>query len=236
MFFERKCVAVLTSLVLGFLTLGFGVYGLSFFQRNDNAQTATDSIFPLVTGGSYLPINFGSELSGQEPTLGDNNASLIMFEFADFQCPFCKRFFKESLPTIKKKYIDTGKIKLVFINFPFLGQESENAAQAVKCAGDQGQFWAYHDLLFNRQNGENLGNFTLKKLHNLAQSLSLNLANFDQCISGLKYQDIVEKELQLAQKYGVKATPTFFVKDKIIKGARPLKEFEDILDMVLRTP
>ena len=89
------------------------------------------------------------------PRLGDAGAKVTIVEFADFQCPFCGRFQQTVYPQIKSDYIDTGKAAFIYQDFSFLGEESTVAAEAAKCAGDQGKFWEYHDYLFTHQKGEN---------------------------------------------------------------------------------
>lgn len=110
--------------------------------------------------------------AGNLPTLGDSNAKVLVVEFADYQCPFCEQFFTQTYPQIKKDYIDTGKIKFAFRDFPFLGQpttdpagdESMNAANAARCANDQGKFWDYHDYLYSHQGQEDGGTFSKDNL------------------------------------------------------------------------
>jgi len=97
----------------------------------------------------------------------------IIIEYADFQCPFCGKFFKETEETLIKDYVDAGKVRFVYRDFAFLGKESLKAAEAARCAGDQGKFWEYHDYLYNHQNGENQGAFSNLYLKSFAGELKL---------------------------------------------------------------
>ena len=90
---------------------------------------------------------------GQLPVLGKSDAKLTIIEFSDFQCPFCERFYLDTLPQLKKDYIDTGKVQLAFRHFPIasIHPNAKTAHEAAECANEQGKFWEYHDLLFQTQ-------------------------------------------------------------------------------------
>ncbi|MCL4353667.1 DsbA family protein [Patescibacteria group bacterium] len=94
---------------------------------------------------------------GRFPIMGNKNAPVTVVEFADFQCPFCERWFKDVEPQLIKDYVNTGKIKFAYRNYAFLGQDSITAAEGAYCANEQGKFWAYHDFMFNHQQQENSG-------------------------------------------------------------------------------
>ena len=104
---------------------------------------------------------------------GNQNAPITIILYVDFQCPYCGKFFKETEQTALATYIKDGKIKLVNRDFAFLGDESLKAAEAARCAADQGKFWEYHDYLFSHQNGENKGNFSSLNLKTFAKELKL---------------------------------------------------------------
>ena len=105
--------------------------------------------------------------------MGNKNAKVTIIEFADFQCPFCERFFKDAESNIIKDYVNSGKVKFAFRHYAFLGQESNFAAEASECANEQGKFWEFHDYLFKNQQGENQGAFTKDKLKGFAATLGL---------------------------------------------------------------
>lgn len=155
------------------------------------------------------------------PMLGKSSAPVTMVEFGDFQCPFCGRLFKESLPQIKKDYIDTGKVKFYYNDFAFLGPESIQAAAAAKCADDQGKFWDYHDYIYNHQQGENQGAFSYDNLKKFAGALGLDQNKFNSCVTAKKYEQAVQDETKRGQQYGVKSTPSTFVNGDLVLGAVP---------------
>lgn len=164
-----------------------------------------------------------------DPSLGSPSAPVTLVEFSDFQCSFCTSFFEGAYQQIKENYINTGKVKLVFRDFPLgFHPEAESAALAAECAHEQGKFFAYHDLLFENQN--KLGaDFYLK----LAADLNLNEQQFNTCLTTQKYLDEVQKDFSEGQTYGVSGTPAFFINGKLITGALPYSDFAKEIEAAL---
>jgi len=173
------------------------------------------------------------ELPKGAPVLGNPNAKLTIVEFADFQCPFCGKFHKEVYPTIKSKYIDTGKVKFVYLDFAFLGQESLDASEASRCAGEQGKFWEYHDEIYNNQKSENQGAFNSTVLKKFATNVGLDMARFNECTADTRYDKSIADEQLLAKKYGVNGTPGFLIGKQTVKGAGNIENFLQVIDSQL---
>ncbi len=171
---------------------------------------------------------------GDLPILGDEKAKVEIVEFGDYQCPFCGKFFKETEVLIREQYIKTGKVKFVWRDFAFLGPESFEAAEAARCANDQGQFWQYHDILFNRQSGENEGAFSRDKLKGFAGELGLNQTDFDGCLDSGKYIQAVKDDTDYAKTAGVDSTPSTFVNGELVKGAVPFASFKALIESKLK--
>ncbi|MDO8600835.1 MAG: DsbA family protein [bacterium] len=165
-----------------------------------------------------------------DPFLGNPDAPVTIVEFSDFQCPFCGRFFETVEPQIIEKYVKTGKVKFVYRDFAFLGDESVWAAEAAKCAHEQGKFWQYHDYLFNHQQGENGGAFSKANLKLFAQSVGLDTGAFNSCFDSGKYLAEVQKDTADGRALGVSGTPTNFVNTQAVTGALPLEEFERVIE------
>jgi len=177
-----------------------------------------------------------------DPVKGDANAPVTVVEFSDFQCPFCSRFYTQTLPALQENYIDTGKIKLVYKDLPLdnLHPNARPAHIAAECADEQGKFWEYHDVLFeNQAQWSRLSSVDLSsQLNQYATSMGLNSASFDSCLSSPSMADEVNADFLQAAQYGATGTPTFFIgneKDGFIKlvGAQPYAAFQAAIDAQL---
>ena len=162
--------------------------------------------------------------------LGNPSAKVVLIEYGDFQCPFCGRFFQTVEKQITETYIKTGKAAFIWRDFAFLGEESFRAAEAARCAGEQGKFWDYHDHLFNNQKGENERAFSNQNLKRFAKELKLDEAKFNSCLDSGKYRNVVEDQSEEGRLLGVSGTPTTFVNGNAINGAQPFSVFEKIIE------
>ena len=173
-------------------------------------------------------------INGGSPIMGDSKAPITILEWGDYQCTFCYKFHKNTLGVINDNYIKTGKVKLVFKDFPLNGPDSVLAAQAAYCAEDQGKYWQYHDELYKNWGGERTGWITRDSLDRFAVSTNLDLSEFDKCLDGKKYQDQVIALHEFGKDIGIDATPSFLVfnDNKIIKirGNQPLEVFLKTFD------
>lgn len=151
-----------------------------------------------------------------ETGAGDPSAPVKLEVYADYQCPACGNYAREIEPLVVKGYVDTGEVYLVFRNFAFLDrnnsqQESHKAAEASLCAMDQGSFWPYHAILFANQTGENVGDFSAKRLVAFAETIGLDTVMFKECLDGGKYSQRVLDEYAAGQQAGVDQTPSFLI-------------------------
>lgn len=163
-----------------------------------------------------------------DPWTGSAEAPIMIIEFSDFECPYCRR----SVPILKEllaKY--PGRLKLVYRDFPGPNhQQAQSAAEAAQCAAEQGRFWEYHDALFTRQAPMVNWNFSA-----LAEELGLHSSSFDACMKENRYREEVLKDLRDGLKLGVMSTPTFFINGRPLVGARPLADFQALIDLLLST-
>jgi len=157
---------------------------------------------------------------------GNAGAKVTIVEFSDFQCPYCGRFHSSVEADLIKQFVDTGQATFVYKHIAILGRESTWAAQAAECAADQGKFWQFHDLLFDKQSGENEGAFTKDKLLGFAQEMKLDMTKFEPCLNQDQTADRVQADSQEGQKAGVRGTPTFFINGKPLVGAQPIEAFQ----------
>lgn len=163
---------------------------------------------------------------GSEPMLGSQSAPVWMVEFSDFQCGYCRRFWQDTLPTLKESYISKGMVRFTYRHFAVLGKPSEQAALAAECAAGQKKFWAYHDKLFASL-GEAL--FNEANLKRFAREVGLNNDQFGACFHSGKYKEKIERETATAIYLGGRGTPLFFINQKFLPGAQPFSLFEKII-------
>jgi len=168
------------------------------------------------------------------PIMGDSNAPITILEWGDYQCTFCYRFHENTLDIINEEFIKTGKVKLVFKDFPLNGPDSLLAAEASYCAEDQEKYWQYHDELYKNWGGERTGWITRESLDRFAVTVDLELVQFNTCLDEHKYQNRVTVHHEFGKEIGIDATPTFLVfnDQKIIKirGNQPLEIFLKTFD------
>jgi protein-disulfide isomerase len=148
--------------------------------------------------------------TARDNTIGPASASVTIDEWADFQCPACRNFAALQ-PGLDQAVLGDGKVRFVFHHMAFLGPESILAAEAAECAGDQGQFWDYHDTLYAAQDGENRGTFSTEHLRQFATTIALDQGAFNSCLASHKYVSRVQQETQAGMQLGVNSTPTLFV-------------------------
>lgn len=182
-----------------------------------------------------------------DPVLGDKGAKVTLIEFSDYECPFCKRHFDQVYSLLKKDYIDTGKVKLVYRDYPlpFHDPMATYEAQAANCVKEQGGDSAYfkiHDEMF-KQTTSNGNGLTKEKIQQIATSLGLNGANIIACADSNKYKNEVAKDITDGSAIGVSGTPTFIIGKSdssgtitgaIIVGAQPYTAFQQVLDPLLK--
>ncbi len=134
------------------------------------------------------------------------------------------------LQQLAPEYIDTGKARLIYRNFPLIGPDSESAAQAAECAGDQDKFWAYANYLFAHQDGENSGALSPDNLKKFAVQLGLNSNTFNACLDSGKYAAEVNQQKAEGEQRGVQATPTFFINGKRYEGALSAQQLAQLIN------
>jgi protein-disulfide isomerase len=162
-------------------------------------------------------IRYEISIEGQ-PSLGPLDAPIVMVEFGDFHCTYCKRFHDETIEPILQNYGD--KVLFVYRDYPILGPDSVQAALAAECAFDQGAFWGFHDMLYAAPTALTRDNFI-----KYAQDLQVDLDTFTKCYDDAEHQALVTQDFNDGTAVGVGATPTFFINGKLLLGAQPYDQF-----------
>lgn len=199
------------------------------FQGGTPSVQVAPSGAPSAGAGQAAPPAVVDASADDDPVKGDKDAPVQIIEFSDFQCPFCARFFSQTLPQLEKEYIDAGKANLVYRDLPLpFHPESQKAAESAECADDQGKFWEMHDTIFKNQQTMSVDNY--KKW---AAELGLDMETFNSCLDSGKHADEVKNDLADANSYGASGTPTFFINGKMLVGAQPFQAFKALIDQEL---
>jgi len=158
---------------------------------------------------------------------GNPKAAVVIVEFSDFQCPYCR----SAEPTLKKLLAKYGdRVSLAYRDLPLrdIHPQAQMAAEASRCAGEQGKFWEYHDLIF-----ENPGKLSREGFLEHAHNLKLDEKQFDSCLSGEKYKAQIEQDRQVGMRAGVSGTPGFIINGELLSGSLPQESFEKFIDEAL---
>jgi protein-disulfide isomerase len=175
------------------------------------------------------------------PSKGAASARVMMVEVSDYHCPFCRRFRQETQPQIDAQYIETGKIRYAFIDYPIaqLHPDAFRAHEAANCAGDQGKYWEMNAQLFSQPTRD------VAALVSQAGKVGINTSQFKSCLDGGKYAGPVRESISRMQTLGIDSTPTFLIGLtppagqpmkvlKVVKGAVPFEDFKSTLESVLK--
>ena len=207
---RRRWVPIAGVVVAAIVVVG----GLIWLGNRPSAGTAVAARVGVPTDGM---------------TEGVATAPVTIEEWADFQCPACRQFYEGAERQLEAGPIKAGRARFVWHDLAFLGQESVWAAEAARCANDQGKFWPYHDRLYDAQRAENSGTFAKANLEQLAGELGLDRAQFDRCLESDRHLADVQADVQAAHAKGVTATPTFFVNGRKLEGVPTESQLERLI-------
>ena len=247
---KSKSMGLIIGLVIAVGAAAFfaGMYASNMNSNQISQEDLDDAIAKLELKilQNRLPTNQPSEpvkiSADDDPVIGNPNAPITIIEFSDFQCPFCARFHVQTLPLLLEEYIEQGKVKLVFRDFPIqsIHPNALPAAVAAECANEQGQFKAMHDMLFDNQNqwSKQETDVALSIFTQYATEIQLDQNTFDSCLTSGKYIEEIRNDLEDGRSYDVTGTPGFFIgNDDIgyveLKGAQPFESFKKVIDAQL---
>ncbi|KKP38533.1 MAG: DSBA oxidoreductase [Candidatus Peregrinibacteria bacterium GW2011_GWF2_33_10] len=233
---------IATFLLLG-LIIGVGLsqgYGLiskaldknqnAVIAQNNNQNQQQNSQNQQVKPNTNIVVDVSVD---DDPIEGDKDAKVTIIEFSDFQCPYCARFFNGAYSQIKSQYIDTGKVKLVFRDFPLsFHQYAMQGAVAANCVREQDEekYWDMHDLLFSKPADWLSSSDVNTALKTFASDLGVNAGKFETCLSSDKYTEEINKDIADGRTAGVRGTPTLFVNGRMLVGALPFDSFKTVID------
>ncbi|HJU03803.1 MAG TPA: thioredoxin domain-containing protein, partial [Nitrospiraceae bacterium] len=184
-------------------------------------------------GGKESSLSFSTDVRVR----GNPNAPVTLIEYSDFTCGFCKKFFLETWPRIQSKYVETGKLRFVYRDYPRASQgPAVDAAMAARCAGDQGRYWLMHDRLFD-------GRVQYAELQRHAKTIGLDVGLFTKCMQEARHTDSIFRDKDEGQELGFRGTPGFLLLKTdgmekepaiAIPGAFPFEVFEEQIDRLLK--
>ncbi|MGD8403127.1 MAG: thioredoxin domain-containing protein [Anaerolineales bacterium] len=228
------CVCLVIALAVAFF---FPVTGNVFSEINEESGVPqpADEVYvtPQDLGTILIPEKKNYPLV-DDNKMGNPDAPVKIVIYSDFQCVYCRNYWNETEPLIIENYVETGQVYYEYRSFgDFLGSQSATAAEAAYCAGDQGQFWPYHEILFLNWTGEGSGDFSFARQLGYAEALDLDVKTFSTCLEGGKYQYQIEEDLTNARTDDIRATPSFMINGELVEGALPYSEFEEVIEAAL---
>jgi protein-disulfide isomerase len=205
---------------------------IAAFLKNGKLQQARTALVDeirashkveILIDAPRLPVNIEGT-----PLRGPAGAPVTIVEFSDFQCPFCKRM-QSTIGELREKYPDTVNWRFKDLPLVSIHSGAQYAAEASRCAHDQGKFWEYRDALFEEAR-------VTDEIHpGIAAKLGLDKAAFDACLTSRKYKEAVEADSEEAQSLGITGTPAFIINGILLSGAQPIEEFVRVIDSELKT-
>ena len=226
--------SVIVGAVIVALSVIFGAYLIHGGVNTSGSAgtTGTQAAAGTPTPGTPISVKVRSD----QPTIGKANAPLTVYEFGDFQCPYCKQFYTATYADFKSKYIDTGKAKLVFLHFPLttIHVNAEISSEAAECANRQGQFEAYYNALYTNGSGDGTGLDSASLKNYASQIAGINMTAFNTCLDTHAAKAVVTADEAEGVAIGVTGTPSFVMGGQLVLGAVPTASFEASIDAALK--
>lgn len=239
----QKAIMVLAvALVVSSLILSFTVVtsadtlskGLAKIQITAGSGSGTGSGTLQPTATPAPQVDFTQLIQSFAGAEGSETAPVTIVEFSDYQCPFCRSFYNSTLPQLRREYVDTGKVRFIYKDFPLsFHPQARRYAEAARCAGDQGKYFDMHDKIFQEQEKLGQGTVDVPFDKQWAADLGLDTTAFDTCLDSGKYAQAVQQDFADGVAVGVSGTPTFFVNGQQIVGAQPYSVFKQAIDAEL---
>jgi protein-disulfide isomerase len=198
-----------------------------------NGATAQAIVAARTADSRTVADSFTQRIDAARIT-GDSTAKVWMIMASDFQCPYCKQWHDESFATLRREYVDNGKVRLAFYNFPLaMHPNAVPAAEAAMCAGAQNKFWPMHDALFASQATWAPLKDPSPVFDSLGTKLGLDTKSFNACRASHATLPMIKADQDRAERAGVQSTPTIIIGNKLIAGAQPTDVFRRALDAAL---
>ncbi|MEV7784262.1 thioredoxin domain-containing protein [Streptomyces sp. NPDC088106] len=228
----RRRTAAVGVLVAAAVTAAFALTLDDSAHRDDTPDPSA-----VVTGSAVPPPADDSllALARRDPSdalaVGRADAPVVMIEYSDFQCPFCRQFAQNTEPELLRSYVDRGVLRIEWRNFPVFGEESEQAALAGWAAGQQGRFWEFHDVAYGEPRERNAGEFSEEKLTGMAREAGItDIGRFQADMASDKARSAVREDQEEGFRLGVTSTPAFLINGRPVLGAQPVATFTEAVE------
>jgi protein-disulfide isomerase len=214
---------LLMGLIIGYVVGRFELTTITFRTSSENENTKADQTAKTNDTGDTAktqepekPVNVNIE---GDNFLGNKDAKIVLVDFSDYQCPVSKYFTTTMLPKLKADYIDTGKMKYIYKDYPLnMHKFAVQASLTAECAGAQGKYWEMHDMIFNSQEVWSKVETPDETFKGYAKTLALNTAKFDECYASQATKDEIMEDKKTGTDLGVSGTPTLIVNGYITRG------------------
>lgn len=226
-------VAAVVVLVVAFVAVARfsggsdGGEGVQSAASPGEGPVGAESASPPVVEGP-VPPQVDPELM-----LGDSGAPVTMVIFSDYQCPYCATFALEQQPVLVDRYVDTGQVRLVWRDYPYLGETSVRAAVAARAAARQGRYWEYHEVLYTSVDVWQADEASPQSLLRLAAEVGLDTDRFAVDLEDPGLREAVEADFDFALSLGVPGTPAFLINGEAFFGAQPVERFAERIEAAL---
>ncbi|HUV42458.1 MAG TPA: DsbA family protein [Patescibacteria group bacterium] len=235
---ERSLTTIIIFVLALIVAFLIGMFVMRFLGQGGEGKKEIAQASPAPQAAQEQGEVLGEEQikkieSGGAAVKGEENAPVTIVEFSEYQCPYCGKYVMESYPQILEEYGD--QIRYIFHDFPLqFHAHAQKMAEAARCAGDQGQYWQMHNLIFENQEEWSGKESVDADIDNFVSQLNLlNKAEFDTCLDSGKYTQVIETDRDLGLEVGVQGTPTFFINGQMLVGAVPFSNFKTIIEAEL---
>ncbi|MGG5173271.1 DsbA family protein [Pseudarthrobacter sp. J1738] len=235
---RRTALVIVSAVGIAVALLFVGL----FSYQGATAQKAAEKTAPAAQrspdtqgpGGGKLDMS--RRKAGDPTAKGSPTAPVVLVEYADYRCPFCGLFSRDTLPSLVKKYVDSGQLRVEWRDLPVFGAESSAAAVAGRAAAEQGRFWQFNEAVYAIAPERGHAALPRERLIQLAGTAGVpDLKKFEADLDSAELKNAVAKDAQEAAGLGATGTPTFLVNDTPIMGAQPLATFEKAIDDALKS-
>lgn len=208
-----KTFGLSVAIIIGGLIIALAMY---LARATPSVQTTQLSAALPVAAPEKVTV----AIEADDPVLGSSAAPVTIVLFSDFECPYCREWHQQTLPELQRDYLDQGKARLVFKDFPIsqLHAQAQLGAEAAQCAHQQDKFWEYAQLLTEASAG-----LAEADVREYAQQLNLDTAVFDQCLTNHEQTAKVTRNVQTGIQAGVTGTPAFVINGELIEGAQSIE-------------